>query len=219
MNNKLTLIADPLCGWCFGADPLLTASRTIPGLDIELHCGGLFSGDNRRPLEASMRQFILGHHERIEQLTGQEVGAGFMRLLDSGQAMLDSTPPIRGILAAASLGAEPLDYYQALIKAHFIDGRAVTQTETLQSLAAECGVDESAFNQTFNALDESRVNAHIFSTRRLMQQHGAQGFPTFILQSAGHSEMINHYAYYNNPTAWKQALSERIQDNPEQSVL
>ncbi len=219
MSTKLILIADPLCGWCFGANPLLTASREIPGLSIELYCGGLFSGENRRPLDPGMRQFILGHHERISQLTGQDVGDGFMRLMDSGQAMLDSTPPIRGILAAAAINADPLDYYEALIRAHFIDGRPVTRTGTLQALATECGMDESAFSTAFNALNEEQVNAHINSTRRLMQASGAQGFPTFLLNSRGHSDIVSHHVYYHDPAAWKQALSQRVQASPEQTVV
>ncbi len=34
---------DPLCGWCYGAAPLLQVAGEIPGLRIALHGGGLFS--------------------------------------------------------------------------------------------------------------------------------------------------------------------------------
>ncbi len=218
MNHKLHLIADPLCGWCFGASPLLSASRQIPDLDIVLHCGGLFSGQNRQQLQADMRQYILSHHERILQLTGQDVGENFHALLDSGKAMLDSTPPIRGILAAETSAGASLDYYQALIKAHFIDGRPVTETQTLQAIAGDCGIDGERFAQAFAELDESVVSAHILETRQLMQEVGSQGFPSFVLEQGSQRQIINHHHYYGDPTAWQKRVQEQLAKSQEQTI-
>ena len=50
---------DPLCGWCYGAAPLLQVAGAIPGLRIALHGGGLFSGAQRQRLNAPLRQHIL----------------------------------------------------------------------------------------------------------------------------------------------------------------
>jgi len=218
MKNKLHLIADPLCGWCFGAAPLLSATRQIPDLTIVLHCGGLFSGPNSQLLEAGMRQYILSHHERILQLTGQDVGEKFHTLLDSGKAMLDSTPPIRGILTAEAATGAALDYYQALIKAHFIDGRPVTETQTLQAIAEECGIDGERYSQAFAELDESAVSAHILATRQFMHEVGSQGFPSFVFEQGSQRQLINHHHYYDDPQGWQKRLEKLLVESREQTM-
>jgi putative protein-disulfide isomerase len=219
MENKLHLIVDPLCGWCFGAEPLISAARQITHLDIVLHCGGLFSGPNSQHLDPGMRQYILSHHERILKLTGQDVGENFYTLLDSGKAMLDSSPPIQGIMAAeAAARGTSLDFYQALIRAHFIDGRPVTETNTLQALAEECGIDSKHFSQAFAELDESAISAHILATRQLMQEVGSQGFPSFVLEQDAHMSMINHYQFYKDASAWQKRLQEELARSQEQII-
>ncbi|MAM71646.1 MAG: protein-disulfide isomerase [Gammaproteobacteria bacterium] len=215
MTVKLHLIADPLCGWCFAAAPLLSASREIPGLDIVLHCGGLFAGSNRQQVDASMRNYIESHHERITQLSGQHVGAGFDALLNSGTAILDSTPPIRAILSVIEIDGDPVVYYQALVKAHFIDGRPVAEPETLIDIAKQCGLDSTSFSEAYASLDESQVSQHISNSRRLLQQLGGQGFPTFGLEHDGQMQILNHHSLYGDPQAWLEALQKLVSEkNP-----
>ena len=45
----LHYIFDPLCGWCYGASPLIEAARHVNGLDIALHAGGLMTGPTGSP--------------------------------------------------------------------------------------------------------------------------------------------------------------------------
>ena len=144
MSATLHLITDPLCGWCFGAAPLLKASQKVSELDIQLHFGGLFSTPNNKVADAAMVRFIMSHHERITQLTGQTPGPAMSDLLNSGDAVLDSTPPIHALLAAGLAGSNLLAYYQAIIKAHFMDGRRISETATLRKIASECGIDTDA---------------------------------------------------------------------------
>ena len=46
-DTTLHYVYDPLCGWCYGAAPLLRAAAGIPGLRIALHAGGLWLGARR----------------------------------------------------------------------------------------------------------------------------------------------------------------------------
>jgi putative protein-disulfide isomerase len=208
MDHTLHLITDPLCGWCFGAAPLVKASQKIPGLNIKLHFGGLFSTPNNRIADAAMQRFIMHHHERITQLTGQTPGPGLKELLDSGDAVLDSTPPIKALLAADIAGGNVIAFYQAIIKAHFMDGRRVADAETLKQIAIECGIEAEVFQQTFDGLSDESVAQHIDESRGLLQHIGGQGFPTFALEQEGQIQMLNHQAMYNNPDGWQQALEE-----------
>jgi len=211
MNPTLHLITDPLCGWCFGAAPLLKASKKVQGLDIQLHFGGLFSAPNNPVVDDAMIQFIMTHHERITQLTGQTPGPALSDLLNSDDVVLDSTPPIHAILAAGSAGGDSLAYYQAIIHAHFMDGRRIADAATLQQIAAECGIAADAFQQAYDNLSTEQVAQHINASRALLQRVGGQGFPTFVLEQDGQMKMLNHQSLYNNPTGWQQALEKSLE--------
>jgi putative protein-disulfide isomerase len=41
MNAVLHYIYDPLCGWCYGAEPLVFAASKVDGLALSMHAGGL----------------------------------------------------------------------------------------------------------------------------------------------------------------------------------
>ncbi len=126
-----------------------------------------------------MLRFIMSHHERITELSGQTPSDKMSHLLNSGSAVLDSTPPIKACLAAEQAGGNMLVYYQALVKAHFMDGLPIVEEDTLDEIALACGIDPTGFQSTFNTLSESSVSQHINDSRVLLQTAGGQGFPTF----------------------------------------
>ncbi|KHM01031.1 hypothetical protein KV24_16495 [Enterobacter hormaechei subsp. xiangfangensis] len=68
--NDLTLhyLYDPLCGWCYGASPLLAAAREVTGLDVRLHGGGMMTDANRQPVGAGLRHYVMPHDLRIAHL-------------------------------------------------------------------------------------------------------------------------------------------------------
>ncbi|MDG2089664.1 MAG: DsbA family protein [Gammaproteobacteria bacterium] len=210
MSSILHLIADPLCGWCFGATPLLKASQDVTDLPIKLHLGGLFSTPNNKVVDAAMIQFIMSHHERITQLTEQSPGTALTELLNSGNAVLDSTPPIKACLTASLAGGNDLNYYQALIKAHFIDGLRIVEEETLNQIAVECGINAEEFKQAYENLSVEQVAQHINDSRILLQRVGGQGFPTFALEQNNQIKILNHQTLYNNPTGWQQSLKDML---------
>lgn len=210
MSTSLHLIADPLCGWCFGATPLVEASRKIEDLPIKLHLGGLFTAPNAKVVDTAMIQFIMSHHERITKLTGQTPGPALTNLLDSGDALFDSTPPIKACLAANLAGGDDLSFYQVLIKAHFMDGLRIVEEETLCLIADQCGLSAEKFEQVYLGLSEELVAQHINDSRHLLQSIGGQGFPTFALEQNGQIQMLNHQSVFNNPEAWQQALQELL---------
>ncbi len=59
----LHYIFDPLCGWCYGAAPLIEAARAIPGLDIALHGGGMMADGNRQPVTDALRRYVMNGEE------------------------------------------------------------------------------------------------------------------------------------------------------------
>jgi putative protein-disulfide isomerase len=102
-------IIDPLCGWSYGALPLLnrvaqdfTQQHILPG--------GLFIGTQRRKLDADWLSHVHEHDARIAALTGMTFGSDYRtQLLTNSEIMLDSLPASRGLLAAQRFAAPGSD--------------------------------------------------------------------------------------------------------------
>jgi putative protein-disulfide isomerase len=72
MNAVLHYIYDPLCGWCYGAEPLVWAASKVDGLTLRLHAGGLWPQPTRLP--DHMRRYIQQADARVGEISGQPDG-------------------------------------------------------------------------------------------------------------------------------------------------
>jgi putative protein-disulfide isomerase len=208
----LHYIYDPLCGWCYAAAPLVDAARSIPGLAIALHAGGMMSGANRRRIDARWRDYVIPHDRRIAQISGQPFGdAYFDGLLRDTSAMMDSTPPITAILAAQHSSGRGLDMLHRLQRAHYLEGRRIAEAPVLNELAADIGLDTVTFNAAMQRVAGMATARHIEESRALLSEVGGQGFPTFALQVPGGEWFaLDIGPYLGKPEAWKQHLIEVI---------
>lgn len=176
--TTLHYIYDPLCGWCYGAKPLVQAARAV--LPVIAHGGGMMTGANRQPVSPQLRNYVMPHDRRIAEYTGQPFGeAYFEGLLRDERAVFDSAPPIAAILAAEQLGGRGLDLLERLQTAHYVEGRRIADETVLLELAQAIGLESKAFQSVFTVVD---VEAHIKASRALLAQVGGQGFPTLVLQ-------------------------------------
>ena len=106
--------------------------------------------------------------------------SGLLSMVFDPELVLESKPTIAAVLAAEKLASKGLAMLQAIQHAHYVDGRHVVREEVLDDLAAGLGLDSAQFAATFAEAD---ADAHIADTRGLMQRVGAQGFPTFVLET------------------------------------
>ena len=56
MNTTVTYLFDPLCGWCYGASPMIQKLAQQADLKLELAPTGLFAGTNGRVMDAEFAQ-------------------------------------------------------------------------------------------------------------------------------------------------------------------
>lgn len=178
-QTTLHYVYDPLCGWCYGAAPLLQAAATLDGLKIELYAGGLWLGSRRQPVGEALRDYVRPHDQRIEALTGQPFGERyFNELLLSDGLLLDSEPPIRAILAVTELGGDGLSLLHRIQQSHYLDGQWVGDQAHLARLAQEQGITPEAFAQAFGQVD---LAGHLAQSQGWLRRLGGQGFPTLGL--------------------------------------
>ena len=197
----LHYIFDPLCGWCYGAAPLVEAARAVPGLRVAFHGGGMMTGSNRRQVTPAWRGYVLPHDRRIEQLSGQPFGDAYLNgLLNDTTAMMDSEPPITAILAAEALAGKGLDMLHRLQRAHYVEGLRIADLPVLVELARQLGLDGAAFEAAYAQQAGAATQQHIAASRALLARVGGQGFPTFVLDDgAGGLSVIDIGEFLGQP--------------------
>ena len=208
----LHYIFDPLCGWCYGAAPLVEAARGIPGLDIEPHGGGMMTGGNRQPVTDALRRYVMPHDERIAGLTGQPFGTDYFDglLRDTG-AVFDSEPPTTAILAAQRVAGRGLDLLRRMQHAHYVQGLRIADPAVLRTLALDIGLDGDAFDAAYAQAQGAATAAHIAASRGLLARLGGTGFPTLALERSGAYTLLEPSRYLGRPDQWRDHLQARIQ--------
>jgi putative protein-disulfide isomerase len=207
MNATLHYIYDPLCGWCYGAEPLAWAASSVGGLTLRLHAGALWPQPTRLPED--MRRYIQQADRRIAQTSGQPFGEPYLNgLLLDASLVLDSRPVIGAVLAAQSLDAsKALPMLKGIQHAHYEQGRRVVEEETLLDIAQSVGLDRAAFAAAERSVP---VDAHIAESREFMNSVGAQGFPTFVLQLGDDWVAVPHSRFASEPKQFAEWLESQV---------
>lgn len=208
-ETVLHYIHDPLCGWCYGAAPLVAAARRV--LPVQAHGGGMMAGRNRRRVDAQLRDYVMPHDHRIAQMTGQAFGENYFNgLLKDTDAVFDSAPPIAAVLAVQALKGEEtgLDMLAAIQRAHYQQGRRISEEATLTELAQALGIEAAAFAQALHRMQEEELAGHIEASRELLNYVGGRGFPTFVLQRGDTLEVLDAGRWLGQAEQWAQYLRD-----------
>ncbi|MFJ2486757.1 DsbA family protein [Pseudomonas sp. NPDC087639] len=205
----LHYIYDPLCGWCYGAKPLVQAAQQV--LPVIAHAGGMMSGANRQRVSPQLRNYVLPHDRRIAEYTGQPFGeAYFEGLLRDHTAVFDSTPPIAAVMAAEAIDDRGLQMLGRLQTAHYAEGRRIADESVLLLLADQMGYAEETFRAAFKSVD---TELHVKTSRALLARLGGQGFPTFALEQDGQFTLIDISAWLGKPQAFADWLRQALEIN------
>lgn len=200
----LHYIYDPLCGWCYGAKPLVQAAQRV--LPVIAHAGGMMSGANRQRVSPQLRDYVMPHDRRIAQYTGQPFGeAYFENLLRDDTAVFDSTPPIAAVMAAEAIDGRGLELLGRLQTAHYVEGLRIADESQLVQLAVQMGYAGDTFNAAFKSADTEQ---HIKNSRTLLARLGGQGFPTIALEQEGQFTLLDLSPWLGKPQAFADWLAQ-----------
>lgn len=194
----LHYIYDPLCGWCYGAKPLVEAARDV--LPVIAHGGGMMSGTSCQTVSPQLRNYVMPHDRRIAEYSGQPFGeAYFDNLLRDETAVFDSTPPIAAVLAAEQMAGRGLELLGRLQTAHYVEGRRIADKAVLCELAMDIGLNPQDFQAACNNADADR---HIKDSRALLARVCGQGFPTLALERNGQFTLVDISPWLGKPEAF-----------------
>src|SRR5687767_4174672 len=104
-STRVTVLYDPLCGWCYGAMPVFRRLAGDARIRLELAPTGLFSGEGARPMDAGFAEYAWANDQSIKQLTGQRFSKRYREnVLGAPDTKLDSGPATMALTAAALNG-------------------------------------------------------------------------------------------------------------------
>ena len=176
----LWYFADPMCSWCWGFSPIITAiKKDYEGqINIALTLGGLRPNETQA-MTPVMRDEILHHWHEVVNLTRQNFN--FDNAMPEG-FIYNTEPASRAVITMASLEpALTMDYFKNIQSAFYVDNIDVTQINNLLEIARQTGFEDTDnFKMLFDAQKTKEQTQLHFERSR---EFGVKGFPTLILQN------------------------------------
>ena len=217
MSDKaqITYLFDPLCGWCYGASPLLAQLAALSKLIVTLAPTGLFSGTGTRVVDEHFANFAWSNDVRIASLTGQQFTEDYRVKVLGGGGLLNSGP---GTLAVTAVSlTEPsreIDALRLIQEARYVAGRDVTDLSELRDILE--GADLSAAATRLAAPDAELLAANRKRVERaqlLMQEFGAGGVPALIVDDGQRTELVKAHELFGNADDLIKRLTALGRDN------
>ncbi|MFZ6873565.1 DsbA family protein [Undibacterium sp. Di27W] len=199
MSIKLHMIFDPLCGWCYAASPLLKQVQAHFGdkLPLVFHPGLLFAQPNVIP--PSYREHIIAADQHIAILSGVAFGQAYLdRVRKIDELKYYSVPSATAVMSQADAsGLAALQMLEKIQHAHYVDAADISDFHVLSQLAVGLGLNATDFKESY-ARAQADLPARAGAAHQLLRRAGAQGFPSFVLESQGQFQRLNHSVAYQD---------------------
>lgn len=176
MNRELLYVADPMCSWCWGFAPVISAIvKHINGRAAITPIMGGLRPFTRTAMDDQMKSEIRHHWESVAARSGQPFEMSFF---DRNEFIYDTEPACRAVGVVRRLvPAKALSYLEAVHRGFYSENQDITDGHVLRRIAEDLAIDGNAFEQRFNDVASAYETAGDFSTAR---QLGVTGFPTAI---------------------------------------
>ena len=199
MPTILTYLFDPLCGWCYGASPLIQKLGQQSNLTLELAPTGLFAGSNGRIMNAAFAEYAWANDVRIEKLTGQRFTEEYrMQILGKHGSRFDSET-VTLALTAVSM-TEPqreLEALKGLQEARYVYALDITAASVVEQLLRDMDLVAAATRlATGDAELHLATDARIRRAQQLLQTYGITGVPNMVVTKAGKSRLLRGDALF-----------------------
>ncbi|WP_353397518.1 DsbA family protein [Duganella hordei] len=179
-------VADVYCGWCWGFKDILAKFEQENRHRVRFTAisGGLFVGPRAAAIAAYPH--IPAANARIAELTGAHFGDNYLRLLEEGTIVTDSTD---AAIAHAALRAQDperaIDWVHLLQEKFYVHGRSLSDHETVADIAKANGLDvEKVLAQMTDGTAKAAAKAD-FAQASMFQ---VASFPTllFVEETGAH---------------------------------
>lgn len=176
-ERHLLYFADPMCSWCYGFSPVISAlaEHFRDRLSLRVVMGGLRAG-NTQPMRDQDRDYIRGAWTNVGEASGQPFDFSFF---DRDTFVYDTEPACRAVVVTRNTAPEKtLQMKSAISEAFYANNRDVTDVDVLSEIAGEQGEDKEQFRQQMLNPD---IRNETFRDFLFSQQSGVEGFPCLLV--------------------------------------
>jgi len=184
--SKLYYLFDPLCGWCYGASPIVSSLVETYNIDVSLMPTGLFSTGKARKMDDNFASYAWENDQKIAQMTGQSFTEAYRKnVLGDHEQFFDSTAATMALSAVMLTHPKrERDALKAIQYARYVEGKDITSLSQLVTILRSLALEDAAIMLEANDKNLIEVNQmRITKAQALMQEFGANGVPTFIAQT------------------------------------
>lgn len=196
---RITYLFDPLCGWCYGAGPVLEQIARLEGATLVLAPTGLFAGEAARSLDAEFAAYACQNDQRIARLTGQPFTEAYRtRVLGRTGGMFDSAPATLGLVAAGLTDPlRELETLKLLQRARYVDGRDNSSAQVVAEVLEQMGLIEASRRvRTPDDALMAAYQARITAARADMTRFGVNGVPALVVGDGAGRRLLNGNALF-----------------------
>ncbi|UYV37748.1 DsbA family oxidoreductase [Rhodobacteraceae bacterium D3-12] len=181
---RIDIVSDVVCPWCIIGYRQLSQAIADTGTKVQI-LWHPFELNPQMPLEGqNMREHLAEKYSvtpedsarNREQLTTLGASLGFTFNFTDDSRMVNTFRAHQLIELAAAHGKQT-EMKLALIKAHFTDGRDVSDLDTLTAIAGDLGLDTA---EARTALDSGRFAGDVRQMQDFWAQKGIRGVPAMV---------------------------------------
>ena len=198
MRTTVTYLFDPLCGWCYGASPVIQQLGQQASIQLELAPSGLFSGGGRT-MDAAFADYAWSNDQRIDKLTGQHFTEAYRQnVLGRLGSRFDSAAATLALTAVSlSDPSLELETLKALQEARYVQGLDTCDASVVGNLLRDRGLAVAADRLAASDAELLGANAaRIQKAQGLMQTYGVQGVPALVVSDDKGSRLLRGNALY-----------------------
>ena len=198
MRTTVTYLFDPLCGWCYGASPVIQQLGQQANIQLELAPSGLFSGGGRT-MDAAFADYAWSNDQRIDKLTGQHFTEAYRQnVLGRLGSRFDSAAATLALTAVSlSDPSLELETLKALQEARYVQGLDTCDASVVGNLLRDRGLAVAADRLAASDAELLGANAaRIQKAQGLMQTYGVQGVPALVVSDDKGSRLLRGNALY-----------------------
>ncbi|MFC6673376.1 DsbA family protein [Marinobacterium aestuariivivens] len=199
--HRILYLLDPLCGWCYGAAPMLDRLMAQEDLAVELIPTGLFADDGAFPMNDAFARHAWESDLRIAQLSGQRFTEEYrLKVLGDRSARVDSGPATLALTAVRlTTPGREWETLKAIQQVRYVDGRDNGDPAVIADVLSGLGLEEAAAR--FATADDELLSVcriRIAEGQVQMRHFGARGVPTLIAGDGQSPRMVNASALFGD---------------------
>lgn len=184
---RIDIVSDVVCPWCVIGYYQLERALAATGLGAEIHWHPFELNPSMPPEGQNMRAHIMQKygstaaesHASREKITALGAQLGFDFAWSDETRMWNTFLAHQLIEWAVADGAQH-DVKLALFRAHFTQGRNVSDIDVLAEVARSCGLDAEAARAALESGDKAR---EVRSIQQYWHSKGIEGVPAMIFDN------------------------------------